>query len=145
MPTPLPTLPEMARLLGGEVVNGGVLAPGPGHSEDDRSLSVKPSRDAECGFVLNSFAGDDIQVCKDHVRQKLKLPEFEPAKPTTKKKNGKGAGANPYSPTIAKYTYRNVDGSIGRQRRNFSNTIGTGRCGSRAPPRERRSRTGCPS
>ena len=74
MPVPLPTLPEMARLLGGEIVNGGVLAPGPGHSEVDRSLSVKPSRDAECGFVLNSFAGDDIQVCKDHVRQKLKLP-----------------------------------------------------------------------
>ena len=111
MPTPLPSLPEMARLLGGEVVNGGVLAPGPGHSEDDRSLSVKPSRDAECGFVLNSFAGDDIQVCKDHVRQKLKLPEFEPAKPTKKKKNGNGAGAKSYSPTIAKYTYRNVDNS----------------------------------
>src|SRR5262245_9910696 len=109
MPKPfLPALKEMARLLGGEVVRGNVLCPGPGHSADDRSLSVMPSPKADCGFVVNSFAGDDVNVCKDYVRQKLDLPPFEP-KP--KKRNGKGAGAKPYSPTIAKYTYRNVDGS----------------------------------
>ena len=101
----LPSLEDMARLLGGEIVKDGVSCPGPGHSQDDRSLSVKPSRDAECGFVLNSFAGDDIQVCKDHVRQKLKLPEFEPAKPTKKKKNDKA-----YSQTVASYVYRTADG-----------------------------------
>src|SRR5262249_5619637 len=108
MPTPLPTLQQMALLLGGEVVKDGVLVPGPGHSQDDRSLSVKPSRDADCGFTLNSFAGDDVQVCKDHVRQKLVLPALEPTKPT-KKKNGNGGG-KPYSPTIAKYIDRTVEG-----------------------------------
>jgi putative DNA primase/helicase len=107
MPKPLlPALQEMARLLGGEVVKGNVLCPGPGHSADDRSLSVTPSPKADCGFVVNSFAGDDVNVCKDYVRQKLDLPPFEP-KP--KKRNGKGDGKL-YSPTIAKYIYRTADG-----------------------------------
>jgi hypothetical protein len=107
MPKPLlPALQEMARLLGGEVVKGNVLCPGPGQSADDRSLSVTPSPKADCGFVVNSFAGDSVNVCKDYVREKLDLPPFEP-KP--KKRNGKGDGKL-YSPTIAKYIYRTADG-----------------------------------
>src|SRR5262245_18993397 len=63
--THLPSLEEMARLLGGgEIVKGGLKCPGPGHCADDRSLSVTPSQTADCGFVVNSFAGDDVHACK---------------------------------------------------------------------------------
>ena len=41
-----PPLAEIAAALGGEVAAGQVLAPGPGHSPRDRSLSVKPDKDA---------------------------------------------------------------------------------------------------
>jgi len=36
-----PSLQTVAKALGGEVNGGQVLAPGPGHSAKDRSLSVK--------------------------------------------------------------------------------------------------------
>jgi putative DNA primase/helicase len=76
------TLPlqEIARAHGGEVRNGGVLAPGPGHSKSDRSLSVKLSASAPDGFVVHSFAGDDPITCKDHVRERLGLPGFKASK-----------------------------------------------------------------
>ena len=106
MPTPLPTLQEMARLLGGEVVNGGVLAPGPGHTEDDRSLSVKPSRDAECGFVLNSFAGDDIRSAR--ITSDRSSSCRRSSRGSRRRRRTATGGGKPYSPTIAKYTYRNA-------------------------------------
>ncbi len=73
-------LRSIAGALGGEVSGGQVLAPGPGHSPNDRSLSVK--LDGGDGFVVHSFAGDDPIVCKDYVRAKAGLPIFAP--------NGKG-------------------------------------------------------
>jgi hypothetical protein len=113
MLTPLPTLQEMARLLGGEIRNGSIACPGPGHSAADRSLSVKPDQNAPSGMLVHSFAGDDAVACLDHVRSKLGLPKWEPK---TKKKNGKGGkgngnGAKAYSPTIAKFIYRTADGA----------------------------------
>ena len=61
-----------ARALGGEVVGRGkILCPGPGHSRYDRSLSVHVDNHAPDGFAVHSFAGDDWQACKDHVRQML--------------------------------------------------------------------------
>jgi hypothetical protein len=39
-------LHSWARLLGGKVSGGQVLCPGPGHTADDLSLSVKIGRDA---------------------------------------------------------------------------------------------------
>lgn len=71
------TLSEMARRLGGELSGGQVLCPGPGHSPDDRSLSVKLNAKGD-GIVVHSFAEDDILVCKDHVRAKLGLAPFTP-------------------------------------------------------------------
>jgi hypothetical protein len=65
---------EIARALGGEVVGGQVLAPGPGHNRRDRSLSVKLSASAPGGFLAFSHAGDDWQVCRDHVRRLLGGP-----------------------------------------------------------------------
>lgn len=67
-----------ARALGGIVSSRDtVLCPGPGHSAGDRSLSVTFDADAPDGFLVNSFANDDWQVCRDHVRALLGLGSFE--------------------------------------------------------------------
>jgi hypothetical protein len=71
-------LQSLARALGGEVSSNQVLAPGPGHSAKDRSLSVKLDADAPDGFIVHSFAHDDAIECKDFVRAKLSLPAFKP-------------------------------------------------------------------
>src|SRR5262249_29376799 len=62
----------------------GILCPGPQHSPQDRSLSVKFDVQAEAGFVVHSFANDDPILCRDHVRQRLGLAPF-----TKSKGNGK--------------------------------------------------------
>jgi hypothetical protein len=69
---------RIANFLGGEVVRGRILAPGPGHSPVDRSLSVKLDPNAPDGFLVHSFAHDDPIKCRDHVRAKCALPEFKP-------------------------------------------------------------------
>ncbi|MCW2286222.1 hypothetical protein M2323_004039 [Rhodoblastus acidophilus] len=66
-------LRTIARALGGEVVNGQVLAPGPGHSKRDRSLAVRPSATDPDGFLVHSHCGDDWRTCRDHVRHHLGL------------------------------------------------------------------------
>ena len=71
-------LQTLAKALGGEVNCSQVLAPGPGHSAADRSLSVKLDSNAPDGFLVHSFAGDDPLVCRDHVREKAGLEPFEP-------------------------------------------------------------------
>ena len=76
----LPSIDKIAEALGGDVTNGQVLAPGPGHSAEDRSLSVKLDSKAPAGFVVHSFAGDDPIACRDYVRKKLGLPEFSKKK-----------------------------------------------------------------
>lgn len=68
----------VARALGGEVAGHQVLAPGPGHSQRDRSLAVRLYPAAPDGFVAHSHAGDDWRECRDHVRRKLGLPAWEP-------------------------------------------------------------------
>jgi hypothetical protein len=111
----LPSVDKIATALGGEVRAGEVLAPGPGLSPVDRSLSVKPDPDAPEGFLVHSFSGDDPIACRDYVRSKLGLPEWKPngARNTngksTSKANGKAA-AKPYSPTVATFVYRDQDG-----------------------------------
>ena len=74
----LTNLQTLAKALSGEVNRSQVLAPGPGHSAIDRSLSVKLDADAPDGFVVRSFAGDGPLVCRDHVRAKAGLKPFEP-------------------------------------------------------------------
>src|SRR3954451_12991179 len=58
-------LRAIAHALAGEVVGLQVLCPGPGHSADDRSLSVRPTGGGR--FLVHSFAGDDWKHCKAHV------------------------------------------------------------------------------
>ena len=66
-------LRQLARALGGEVSNGQVLAPGPGHSRRDRSLAVRLSWQAPDGFIVFSHAGDDWRDCADYERGRLGL------------------------------------------------------------------------
>ena len=68
---------SLQRALGGEISGGQVLCPGPGHSPRDRSLAVRPSPDGE-GFIVHSHCGDDWQTCKDYVRERLGLPQWQP-------------------------------------------------------------------
>ena len=67
-----------ARLLGGEASGTRILCPGPGHSKNDRSLSLRRSVKSPIGYFVHSFAEDDILACLDHVRHRLGLPEFSP-------------------------------------------------------------------
>jgi putative DNA primase/helicase len=67
------TLHAVARALAGVVNGRQVLAPGPGHSPGDRSLSVWIDPGSPEGFHVHSFAGDDWRVCRDHVRERLRL------------------------------------------------------------------------
>jgi len=66
-------LSNIARALGGSVSGRNVVAPGPGHSRADRSLSVKLDPTAPDGFIVQSFAGDPPLACRDHVRAALGL------------------------------------------------------------------------
>jgi hypothetical protein len=63
------SLEQIARALNGEIRNGQVLAPGPGHSAVDRSMSVKIS-DSGDDIVVYSFAGDDPIARKKYAREK---------------------------------------------------------------------------
>jgi hypothetical protein len=69
----LPSLTRIAEILGGDAYSFDVSAPGPGHSKDDRSMSVRPVEGAPDGFVVHSFAGDDPLDCKRYVAEKLGL------------------------------------------------------------------------
>jgi putative DNA primase/helicase len=66
-------LRAIARALGGEVAGQVILAPGPGHSAKDRSLSFRLSANAPDGFQVYSFAADNWRVCRDYVRNRLSL------------------------------------------------------------------------
>jgi putative DNA primase/helicase len=61
----------MARALGGEVVGGQVLCPGPGRAPTDRSLRVLVSAASPVGFIAHSLVGDDFMLCRDHVAGRL--------------------------------------------------------------------------
>lgn len=61
--------------LGGEISSGQILCPGPGHSQRDRSLAVRPT---SSGFVVHSFAGDDYRECMDYVRERVGLSRWQP-------------------------------------------------------------------
>jgi hypothetical protein len=90
---------NLARALGGEASGNKVLAPSPGHSAKDRSLSLTVGLELPGGFVINSFSGHDWQDCKDYVRGKVGLEPFKP--------NGHGRKQSPASsrPRIVDATY----------------------------------------
>src|ERR1700730_786563 len=67
----------LAGELQGELRDDQISCPGPGHSDLDRSLSIKilppPADDAFIdtldAFIVHSFAGDDAMDCRDFVRE----------------------------------------------------------------------------
>lgn len=73
------SLPSIAQALGGVVTGGQVLAPGPGHSAQDRSLSV---RIGETGKpIVFSHAGDDKRRCLEYVEKRLGIT-WQPDSPS---------------------------------------------------------------
>jgi putative DNA primase/helicase len=78
------TTQAIALALQGDANGRSVLAPGPGHSRKDRSLSVRIDPSAPDGFVAHSFAGDDWRECRDHVKRRLGIRsgDFEPKRRT---------------------------------------------------------------
>jgi putative DNA primase/helicase len=70
-------LRSLQRALGGEISGGQLLCPGPGHSARDRSLAVRPSRDGH-DLIVHSYCGDDWTLCKDYVRERAGLPQWQP-------------------------------------------------------------------
>jgi hypothetical protein len=131
----MPSLAQIAQALGGKVSAGQVLAPGPGHSPIDESLSVKLSASAPDGFVVYSHSGDDVNECRDYVRSKLGLPSWQPdgkggngyispgkemALAVAELRNGKpapSASSAPPAPeapprVVATYSYVSADGEV---------------------------------
>jgi hypothetical protein len=104
---------KLALALDGEARGNEVLAPGPGHSHNDRSLSVRLSSDAPDGFLTHSFAGDDPIICRDYVRQKLGLPAWQPKSKT----NGANGRAATPRHKVAEYTLRVTHGPMAAERR----------------------------
>jgi hypothetical protein len=90
-------LRTLARALRGEISGDQVLAPGPNHSEADRSLAVRLDRDNPDGFVVFSHAGDDPLACRDHVRSRAGMPGFAPRQPEAR--------------VVNEYIYRLADGT----------------------------------
>ena len=71
----------IAHALGGEIISRNqVLAPSPGHSTRDRSLSVTLSNTNPDGFITHSHTNgdDDWQAMRDYVRERLGLPAWAP-------------------------------------------------------------------
>ena len=101
------SLRSIAQALGGEVSGGQVLAPGPGHGTEDRSLSVKLS-ERPGDIVVHSFAGNDALECKDYVRSKLGLPAWQPQR---KKANGHAPSRSDALHIVATYVYKQSDGT----------------------------------
>src|ERR1700693_2905730 len=95
------TAADLAKLLGGELSGGEIRCPGPHHSAQDRSLTIKIDDAAPGGFVVHSFAGDDPIACRDYVRTKLGLPAFEP---NGRKKSHNGGGT-PWK-RVSEHVYR---------------------------------------
>ena len=71
-------LHTLCHALGGEIAGKQLLCPGPGHSPVDRSLSIRLSPAAPDGFICFSHSGDDWRDCRDYVRERLGLPNWEP-------------------------------------------------------------------
>lgn len=112
-------LKSIAHILGGEVKGNQVLAPGPGHSAEDRSLSVTISNSGDDVIVHTFSPADDDLECKRYVREKCGI-QFKP--------NGNGkdkfsldvmvraamsaANGKPKAKPIAIYHYTSRDGTL---------------------------------
>lgn len=107
---------QLAHALGGEVSGSQILAPGPGHSPKDRSLSIRLDDTAPDGMVVHSFAGDDALACKDYVRDRAGLAKWEPQKAASannsiaRMQDRISVQLGPKTPPV-EYIYRDQDGN----------------------------------
>jgi AAA domain-containing protein len=105
------SLEQLAHVLGGEVRgNNQVLCPGPDHSPEDRSLSVKVNADGT--WTVYSYADDNPIECKDHIRKLAGLPAWK-SKPNGPLEGGLG----PRPPSrdrkiVARYDYVDESGNL---------------------------------
>jgi RecA-family ATPase len=115
------SLQALAHALGGVVSGGQVLAPGPGHSASDRSMSVRLDASADGGFIVNSFAGDDPLRCKDLVRHSLGMEPWQPKKGNGHERQtvsrpspppSKPASSADKSKIVARYSYTDANGVL---------------------------------
>src|SRR4051794_39438886 len=65
----LMNIDELAALLKGSVNRQWINVHGPGHSSSDRSLGVRFDPAAPDGFWTNSFADDDPETCRIHIKK----------------------------------------------------------------------------
>ena len=103
----------IAAVLGGQVAGiNTVLCPGPSHSRRDRSLAVRLDPHAPDGFICFSHCGDDWQQCRDHIRQRLGLPAWQP-------------GAGKRLSVVEQYVghQQGIDDELGRARIAYAQTI----------------------
>ncbi|UPJ29274.1 toprim domain-containing protein [Bradyrhizobium sp. CW1] len=71
-----PDIRYIAHVLGGDVTGRNKCnVPGPGHSKQDRSLSIALKSSAPGGFVVFSHAGDGWKECRDYVGSMLGLAD----------------------------------------------------------------------
>jgi 5S rRNA maturation endonuclease (ribonuclease M5) len=97
MPDSPTLISQCAIALGGKVIGGQIICPGPDHSAKDESLSVKLDPTAKDGFIVHSFSGDDFAECKEHVKAKLKAAGLD------------------LTPNPVEYVYRGPDGKRSRK------------------------------
>lgn len=57
---------DITKSLGGEWCGQYGLIPGPAHSPQDRSLSIRDGKNGE--IIVHSFAGDDWRECRDYLK-----------------------------------------------------------------------------
>jgi hypothetical protein len=108
-----PSLTDWAAKLRGDIgrddqQNLVIRAPGPGHHDDDRSLSVWLDEDAPQGFRVHSFSirDGDFTSLRDYVRDTCGAPEWKPQP----KANGKANGHDAHREVVEHYVYQNIDG-----------------------------------
>jgi RecA-family ATPase len=100
---------EIGRDDHGEYV---IRAPGPGHSAEDRSLSVWLDDEAPQGFRVLSFAEDSFEDCRDYVARTCNAPAWEPPAKANGKGNGRGQvrRGQRAGKVVDRYPYTDQDG-----------------------------------
>jgi hypothetical protein len=99
---------KLARILGGDVSGHGVIAPGPDHSREDRSLSIKITKANPDGFVVHSHSPNDNDLaCKDWVREKLKQAGYD-----TPNGHAQSNGHTRHRTLVATYDYTDETGTL---------------------------------
>ncbi len=124
--SPLPDAHFLARVLGGEVRRSSktgdlyVVAPGPGRSPKDRSMTVFLGSQFPDGFWVTSHAGDDELAYRDYVNKVLGRPAWKPADKTDDIIGRMGAKARSSTRNTAKEQQEAPKKDQARSRKRFN-------------------------